>query len=849
MKLLSVMLLLVLMLSSTLGFNQSSSETANQLKTSIYLEELFGSGLTFHEIKAKANLHFQEKYPSYSPYELSIGTCRDGDYVKYQRWLSFWQNYLNEDGTLGDITKLAKSSSVLTKSGDDRASDCSDADIEVEWTNLNYNGNMGLQIDQGRTSSMAFHPSNPNIFYVGAAWGGLWKTENGGESYINLNDNLPLAAVSSIIISPSNPNKIAVALSDIVWYGPSGIGVFVSEDGGLTFSPTDIEFGLNENKRIYYMDQNPDNGDEIIVAGSTGLIKTADFFETIDLVEPGISFHAVKYSNTDPSIVYAGGRSGQFYKSTDGGDSFDFVADFGDNEVRIAVPLFEGSTRLAITHGNTIRTSVDNGVTLEVKAMPESNMVVEFAPSSESILTVGNFEVYRSNNFGTSFSAVSHWLGDDGLPFIHVDQRNVFVNPLNENYVYFCNDGGIFRYAVAEDEFANLCKDLINTQYYDIAVSQSNEFIVAGGSQDNGNIFRNADGNWEDYAQTGDGMGQDIDPVNENLRYWEYQLGGLIRWEDGENTGIAPPGEDGEGAWETPFKLDPNNNDRILVGYNSVYASDDHGDTWEIVGDEVSPFYDLEQIAIAPSNSEKIYATEYNNLFVKSPGVDAWVEKSTPVSQRISDLEVDPEDENIIYICYGGFAVNGKVYKSTNGGDTWENISLNLPNLPIMSLETYTEDAGGVFVGTYGAVYYKNGSMTEWKKYGCLPNTSVNDIEIQYSYNKIFIGTHGRGMFEAPISFDFAGIDNELSSIQPKITLFPNPSNSQVTIASSELDLSDCTVKITDATGREIALNTQAIQNDQAGIKLNIEKLIQGNYFITLINSTGESFVVKLTKI
>jgi hypothetical protein len=234
---------------------------------------------------------------------------------------------------------------------------------------------------------------------------------------------------------------------------------------------------------------------------------------------------------------------------------------------------------------------------------------------------------------------------------------------------------------------------------------------------------------------------------------------------------------------------------------------------------------------------------------VKSPGVDAWVEKSTPVGQRISDLEVDPQDENIIYICYGGFAVNGKVYKSTNGGDSWENISLNLPNLPIMSLETYTEDEGGVFVGTYGAVYYKNSEMTEWKKYGCLPNTSVNDIEIQYSYNKVFIGTHGRGMFEAPISFDFAGIENETVTNQPKISVFPNPSNAQVTIVSSELDLSNCTVKITDATGREIVLNDQAIQNDQAGIKINIEKLIQGNYFISLINSQGESHVVKLTKI
>ena len=241
-------------------------------------------------------------------------------------------------------------------------------------------------------------------------------------------------------------------------------------------------------------------------------------------------------------------------------------------------------------------------------------------------------------------------------------------------------------------------------------------------------LFSEDDGNWYSYAQTGDGMGQDIDPVNAGIRYWSYQVGGLRRWEAGENTGIAPPGEDGAGAWETPFKLDPNDHNRLFVGYNSVYVSDDNGDTWATVGDVVNPSYDLEQIAIAPSNSDKIYATQYRTIYIKSPGIDAWNSVMTPVNQQITDLEVDPLNENIVYVCYGGFTDGGKVYKSIYGGLTWTNISASLPNLPITSLEVYESEPGGVFIGTIGAVYYIDDRFEDWNKMGCLPNVGVNDI-------------------------------------------------------------------------------------------------------------------------
>lgn len=816
-----------------------TAQTTQELTTQEYLEQLFGSGQTYWQIKTQADAYFQNKYPNYSAEELCVGEHRDGDFVKYQRWLSFWKDHLNDDGSLGDFTQTTNAGGPNKAS---KMADCSDSQMMVDWNNINYSGNMGWQIDQGRTCAIAFHPTNPDIFFVGAGFGGLWKTTDGGINYVNLNDNLPHMAVSSIIIDPANPDHMAIALSDNVWYGPPTIGVYITNDGGLTFNESSLTSQLNLNRYIYYMDQNPSNPNEIMLACSNGIFKTIDFFETYDQITAW-NTRSIKYSKTNSNIVYAGGSNGQFYKSEDGGENFTMITDFGTGTVRVAVSHETGSARVAASNGLFLYTSEDHGATFGSSDLPEDNMVIEFAKNDDNIILAGNFEVYRSNNFGASFSTLTHWLGDAGLPHIHVDQRNVFVNPNSPDFIYLCNDGGITRYRISTGDFTNLSEHLNITQYYDIAVSQTETMVVGAGSQDNGNVSRDTDGSWFAYASTGDGMGQEIDPSNADTRYFSYQYGGLRRWVSGGVTNIEPPGEDNEaGDWETPFKIDPNNSNRIVVGYNSVYASDDQGDTWVTIGDVVNPIDNLETIAIAPSNSNKIYATQHNNLYVKSAGVDAWSEFGTPINQSITDLEVDPLDENTIYISYAGYSAGNKVFKSVDGGANWTNISGSLPNLPIMSLETYETNPGGVFVGTYGAVYYVDDQLGDWVKVGCVPNTSVKDIEIQYFTNKIFIGTHGRGIFEAELTFQFASVWSYEEN-QGQLTLYPNPAQDVVYIASTDSDINNATVRLTDATGKELAFEYTVNSTNQLTIT-NLD-LKPGIYFVRIEMPDRETAIMK----
>jgi hypothetical protein len=761
----------------------------------------------------------------------------DGAREKYERWKAFWENHLDENGYLADFTEYFRNE-LMQKS----VEWCDGVEIDAEWTNINYNENMGYQIDHGRTTCMAFSPSDINTFYVGSAWGGIWKTTNAGSSYTNVNDRLPLAAVSGIYIDPTDEDHMLISLGDNLNGGASSIGIYESMDAGISFQPTSVDFTLMQNKRIYWLEDNPGNTDVLFAATSDGLLRSDDFFDTYTTVQFG-SMHCIRFSQSDPSIAYLTGNSGRLFKSTDAGLTFNLITDFGSSVARLDVDDFNAD-RLVVTCGDQVYHSTDGGVNFTQSTMPESNCVVNLIPGTPNGMVVGNFDTYRSDDGGNTFYPISHWLGNNGLSLIHVDHRNVFTNPYFPDRVYLCNDGGIFRYNHIQDDFTNLSKDLIITQYYDIAVSDIDTMVLGGGSQDNGNVTRNSNGNWVAYAGTGDGMEQAIHLSNPNIRFWEYQFGGMRRYDalTGTNTNIEPSGQTANGAWHTPYQLDPNNFNRIVCGYQRVYESNDLGDTWSFVGSDFTNGASLRQLAIAPSNSGYIYASTNDYLWLKTDVAD-WVQVTIPGGvSRITEIVVDNYDPNIVYICSSGFIDGQKVFKSVDAGSTWENISYDLPNLPAYSLSLIDDQLGtsesGLFVGTIGSVFYLPEGGTNWRKYGCLPATQVSDIEIQYSSEKIFIGTYGRGMFEAPLD-NFQLLNSEEVALDNQLTIFPNPASMEIMV---QTDLSFKSLVIYDQFSRKV----NSLSGNSIGSVLDLKYLSAGVYFLNFTLEDGQVITKKL---
>lgn len=734
MNYLRLLLLLVLLTPVSLFAQQS-------------LAEIFQSTQNYREIVKRGDAYFTAKHPGLTAKDLSSGEHRDGEYVKFMRWQQYWKNSLNPDGTLGDPTAYWRKQAAT---GPGQPADkLLNPYAAIPWTEINYTGYITGQIGLGRTTSMAFHPTDVNTFYVGAAIGGIWKTTDGGQSYVPLGDDLPFMAVSAIVVDRANPNILYIAVSDHVWYGPQGLGVYKSFDGGASWAPTSLSFTFGQNIRIYWMEAHPTNPNLIYVATANGLYRTADGFSSHQRILNNGVFD-VKLRPGVPATVYVGGLNGEVFRSLNNGDSFTSVTDFGNGEVFLGVTPLDNS-KLFARNGNQLHRSFDAGVSFfSSSVMAESAEVFAFAPQNDDIILTGNFETSRSNNGGNSFFKTSQWLGNNGLPLVHVDQRNMFVNPLENDAVYYCNDGGVYRYVISTNSFDNLSDGLAITQYYDIAVSQTDANVVGGGSQDNGNVFRDENGNWVQYASTGDGMNQEIDPTDASYRYWAYQNGGLQRWHNGSNTGIKPAQVTGGGAWETPYKIDPNNPLRLVCGYDKVYESFNRGSSWTAISGNLAGGANMNELAIAPANSERIYVTQGGTLYVKNTNNDNWVTRSLPDGE-VSDIEVDPLDIDKVYVSVPGFSNGSKVYVSEDAGATWTNISGTLPNVSVGALELYYDVPGAVFVGTDAGVFYRDFQLTDWLEYGALPHTRVEDIEIQYAAKLLRVGTHGRGVLEAAL--------------------------------------------------------------------------------------------------
>lgn len=708
------------------------------------IKDIISKGGNFGEVSKRADKFFKDSKRDIQLKDSFDETSMDGEYFKYMRWQSYWKNNLDENGNTANVAAY-----ILAAMAENANKPNLGPFQNRTWTNVSNSNFITVQIGLGRTTSIAFHPTDANTFFVGTPYGGVWKTTDGGVNYTPLGDNLPLLAVSSIIINKLNPQIMYIAISDHLWYGSQGMGVLKSVDGGLTWSATALKFDFNENVRIYWMEADPNNPNIILVATANGIYRTADGFLTVNKVSTLNTFD-VHFKVGSSSIAFAGTNDGKFLRSTDGGLTFTEITDFGSGDVKVVLAP-SATDKVYARYGNTFRVSIDGGLTFSSQyTFPESDGVYVFDPDNANVLVGGNFEVYRSNDGGATNNVITNWLGNNGLPLIHVDQRNAFTNPLNADAIYFCNDGGVFKYNINAATWQDLSNGLKITQYYDIAVSQTNPNIISGGSQDNGSMYRNAAGTWQAFAGTGDGMNTEIDPTNENIRYWEYQYGGLRRYQNGTSVNIRPTPNNG--AWETPYQLDPSNPSRIVAGYEFIYASNDRGATWSTISGTLGSGGNVDQLAISKTNAERIYVTRGTTLFVKNTTDNNWVTRTTPATSTISDIKVDPTNSETIYITNPGYTSGKKVFKSTDAGATWTNISGSLPNISVVSIALYANVSGGIFVGTNMGVYYRDNTLDDWFEYGHLPHTDVRDVEIQYASQLIRIGTHGRGVIEAPIN-------------------------------------------------------------------------------------------------
>ncbi len=637
----------------------------------------------------------------------------------------------------------------------------------------------------GRVNVIRFHPDNPNIIWAGAASGGVWRSKDGGSSWETFPFTQFLSlGVSDIAISPSDPNIVYVATGDASGTLGTGnsfysIGIIKTTDAGATWNLTNMSYYLSNGKVTSRLILSPHNPDIVIAATSEGIYKTTDGGTTWNLKRTG-NFRDMICSISDYNIVSASvfSRSGStsLFRSSDFGDSWEQVHDIpGASRVVFAVTPVKPNRVYALCSRNmyssyhSLIISEDNGINYEEYSnyeiennllgwylgtgsdnntgQADYDLCLAVSPTDSRVLYIGGINVWKSIDEGSTWTMVAHWNGAYDKPFIHADQH--CFEWLDESTLFVGNDGGIYLTGNGGKSWNFKSNGMSITQYYRFGVSQTEPYLIYAGCQDNGSNRLN-DGKWE-HVYSADGMEAAVDPTNTDRVYVSFQYGQLLRSSNGGKnfTSMINSTKTNEnGGWVTPYLISSTSPNVIYAGYKNVWKSTDYGVNWNKISN-FSSNRTIVALALSEANPNIIYAANYSNLIVSKDGGETWTTILNS-SQAITYIEAHPTNENIVWVTLSGYSSGNKVMEYD--GSEWNNISGNLPNVPINCIAYQKESPDRIYVGTDIGVFYTDYSSKIWEQFGAgLPNVIVNELEIHYGIKKIRAATYGRGIWEADI--------------------------------------------------------------------------------------------------
>lgn len=797
------------------------------------------------------NATFEEtKEAFYAEFGDEVGEKGSG-WKQFKRWEWFMEQRLDENGNKPNQRLIFE--------------EVKRADLQQEFRGGNSNWQLIGPIEEpqngygrsiGRISAIAFHPTDSNQMYVGAPSGGIWKSEDNGLSWSPLADDLPNLGVSDIVIHPHYPDTMYMSTGD----GSSGdtytYGVLKSVDGGETWDTTGLSFGINEGINIRRLLLDSVNPNVLIAGGTDGIYRTEDAGTTWQEVASG-NFCDLEFKPRAHDTVYAArgsSASAPFFISTDNGQTW-AASSTGLNagsitRMKICVSPASPEFIYGVTSSSnggldgvyrsddsgvtwTLTTDSPNLMTGDQYGMEEGgqgwySMDIAVSPINADIVKVGGVNLWESTNGGNTFLLEAHWFGANGT-YVHADHHRLEYHTLTKQF-YTGNDGGLYRRSHYAPGYESVSTEMSITQFYRLANAKSDPTLILGGAQDNG-TFRWRDDSWF-AVYGGDGMEPMIHPENTNIIFCATQRGGLHRSADGGIT-FSSSLEPAEGAWVTPFMMEPGNPQVIYSPSGSrVYRSDDMGSSWYEISGGLTTINSgrLTLFDVSHTDTEYLVAGTRSTLYLtKNLGGD-WVSiKSGLPNSNMTYVAFDPLDEETVWVTFSGYSDGNKVFRSEDAGETWENMTMNLPNLPANCVEIERSSTGGVYVGTDVGVYYWDRTLNEWEPFMTgLPNVIVNELEIHESTHTIRAATYGRGLWESDTrNFINVNVDELQNSEVITTRVWPNPSSE---ILNIQFENDPKQFSIIDAYGRTVRdlLNKNYIKS----LSIDIQQLASGVYYL-----------------
>ncbi|MDP2304094.1 MAG: T9SS type A sorting domain-containing protein [Ignavibacteria bacterium] len=637
---------------------------------------------------------------------------------------------------------------------------------DLVWTSIgptpgsypNY-GNISSRMVTG-----AYHPNNPDIIYIGAANGGVWKSIDAGLTWFPLTDNKPSLSMGAIVIDPVNPNIIYAGTGEATYSGASyyGRGLLKSTDDGNTW--THITQGLPTSSYFSRIRIRPGNGEQLLAAlGNGGLYRSSDAGITWGLLAIGRCDDVIFTPSGDTAFAVGSGVG--LIRSINGGTSFTSFGSTGlptATRTHFDISQSNPSILFASVHSSSIGVQVYKSTTSGMNWIRQAttqnfdggqawyDLYCVINPKNPDIVFVGTIDVYRTTNGGTSWSNITNGYSGGN---VHVDQHNLLFHPTDINSVISLNDGGIWRSTNNGTSFENLNTNLTLTQFYRIAASPFDYKRVLGGTQDNGTQQTYSSLNWA-AAFGGDGGEVCFYPFSSSIILGETQNGGLRRTTNGGTSWVSATSgitTTESVAWVAPIINDPSTLNTFYTARQRLYKTTTSGSSWVAVSGNINGTTAVRNLSVSLVDPKVIFATSGSQIFRSIDGGLNFVNVTSGTANRtITSVYTHPDSVNIAFVTFSGFGA-GKIYKTTNSGTTWISISSNLPDSPVNDFLIIPEESNNYhFAATDIGLFYTTDGGKSWTETeNGLPNTVMMHIDYSPAQQLVRIGTHGRGVFES----------------------------------------------------------------------------------------------------
>ncbi|MBI5914028.1 MAG: glycosyl hydrolase [Bacteroidetes bacterium] len=762
---------------------------------------------------------------------------------------------------------------------------------------------IGPTVFSGRVTDVAVSETDPSHFYVAYASGGLWKTENNGQSFSPVFDNEMVMSIGDIAVDWQQ---------NVVWVGTgevnssrssySGTGMFRSSDGGKTWEHR----GLGESHHIGRILLHPTDTNTLWAAALGHLYSPNSERGVFKTTDGGATWRQVLFVNEnsgavdlvadpqDPNTLYAAtwhrerrawdfveaGTGSGIFKSTDGGETWAKISGtesgFPDGEgtgrIGLAAGVQNGSTVVFAILDNQnrrpkeaveekkeltkdelrnmtkeaflklekdkVKTFLsDNGFPEKYSVDKVFGMVktdkikplalVEYVEDANTQMfdtPVVGAEVYRSTDGGKSWKKTHEGYLDDifysygyyfgqvrvspqdadrlyifGVPVlksedggktwksiggdnVHGDHHALWMNPNRPGHLVLGNDGGI---NISYDDGKNWVK--CNTpavgQFYSIAVDMAKNYNVYGGLQDNGvwvgphtyeaGVDWQGSGHYPYKALIGgDGMQVTIDSRDNETVYTGSQFGNYYRVNKTteETKRITPAHELGERPlrwnWQTPIHLSKHNEDILYIGSNKLHRSFNQGKDFEAISGDLTkggqpgdvPFGTLTAIHESQLKFGLIYTGSDDGLvYVTKDAGNTWtnISANLPNGLWVSRVQASAYELGRVYLSLNGYRqdnFDALVFVSENYGETWQRIGTDLPQEPVNVVREDPKNPDLLYVGTDHGLYISlDRGLNFMMMNKNLPAVPVHDLVVHPRENELVVGTHGRSMYLADV--------------------------------------------------------------------------------------------------